>query len=111
MPWEKLVNKEMAKVRIAEWEDGVRLEIKVQPRSSRNQVAGLQDGMLKVKLTAPPVEGEANQALINFLAGLLRVGRRDIVILRGETSRLKLVGIHGISSQSVKDILAGHLTK
>ncbi|MGE5544077.1 MAG: DUF167 domain-containing protein [Bacillota bacterium] len=82
---------------ISKWDDGVRLEVKVQPRSSRNELLGFQQGVLKVKLTAPPVEGEANQALISFLAEVLGTSKRDVVILRGETSRLKLVGIHGIS--------------
>ncbi|MGI6550301.1 MAG: DUF167 domain-containing protein [Syntrophomonadales bacterium] len=82
---------------ISEWDDGVRLEVKVQPRSSRNEVLGFQQGVLKVKLTAPPVEGEANQALISFLAETMGIAKRNVVILRGETSRLKLVGIHGVS--------------
>jgi len=82
---------------ISIWDDGVRLEVKVQPRSSRNELLGFQQGVLKVKLTAPPVEGEANQALISFLAQVLGTSKRNVVILRGETSRLKLVGIHGIS--------------
>ena len=51
---------------IQETDNGIRIEVKVQPRSSRNQIAGEQDGALKVKLTAPPVEGEANQALVDF---------------------------------------------
>lgn len=82
---------------ISKWDDGVRLEVKVQPRSSRNELLGFQQGVLKVKLTAPPVEGEANQALISFLAEVFGTSKRNVVILRGETSRLKLVGIHGIS--------------
>ena len=82
---------------ISEWDDGVRLEVKVQPRSSRNELLGFQQGVLKVKLTAPPVEGEANQALTSFLAEVLGTSKRNVVILRGETARLKLVGIHGMS--------------
>lgn len=82
---------------ISDWEDGIRLEVKVQPRASRNQIAGFQDGHLRVKLTAPPVDGEANQGLIAFMAQTLGVSKRDVIILRGETARLKLIGIHGIS--------------
>jgi len=85
-------------LRISEIAEGVRLEVKVQPRSSRNQVVGEQNGVLKIKLTAPPVDGEANSALVAFLASSLKVPRQDISILRGETSRNKLVEINGISS-------------
>ncbi|HRY13362.1 MAG TPA: DUF167 domain-containing protein [Syntrophomonadaceae bacterium] len=75
---------------------GVRLEVKVQPRSSRNQIVGEQNGALKIKLTAPPVEGEANAALIDFLASCLKIPRKDITLIKGDTSRLKLVEIAGI---------------
>jgi uncharacterized protein (TIGR00251 family) len=54
-------------------QDGVRLAVRVQPRSSKNMVSGELDGFLKIKLTAPPVDGEANQALIKFLSGLLDI--------------------------------------
>ncbi|HPF20780.1 MAG TPA: DUF167 domain-containing protein [Syntrophomonas sp.] len=77
--------------------DGVCLEVQVQPRSSRNQVVGEQDGRLKIKLTAPPVEGEANQALVNFLAGLLHIPKKNIRLLRGESSRHKLIEIMGLN--------------
>ncbi|MGE5395969.1 MAG: DUF167 domain-containing protein [Chitinophagales bacterium] len=82
---------------ISAWENGVRFEVKVQPRSSRNQWSGLSDGAFKIKLTAPPVDGEANQALIEFLARSLGVSKRDVEILRGETSKLKLIGIHNLT--------------
>lgn len=75
---------------------GVRLEVKVQPRSSRNQIVGEQNGALKVKLTAPPVDGEANAALIDFLASCLKIPRKDINLVKGDTSRLKLVEIAGL---------------
>lgn len=90
---------------IMEWEDGIRLEVKVQPRSSRNQINGFQDGQLRVKLTAPPVDGEANQGLIAFIASTLGVSKRDVVILRGETSRVKLIGVHGINRDEAERIL------
>jgi uncharacterized protein (TIGR00251 family) len=80
---------------------GVCLEVQVQPRSSRNQVVGEQDGCLKVKLTAPPVEGEANQALINFLAQLLQVPKKNIKLLKGETSRHKLIEVSGVTEQEI----------
>jgi len=86
-------------------DEGLRIEVKVQPRSSRNQISGEQDGALKVKLTAPPVEGEANQALINFLARLLKVPRKNIVLIRGETARTKLIEIRGLSKEELQQAL------
>lgn len=79
--------------------DGLRVEIKVQPRSSRNQVAGETEGALKIKLTAPPVDGEANQSLVEFLASTLKVPKNRINLVRGETSRHKLVEIQGITPE------------
>ncbi len=90
---------------ISPWDDGVRMEVKVQPRSSRNELVGFQEGVLKVKLTAPPVEGEANEALISFLAEVLGTSKKNVVILRGETSRLKLVGVRGISPAEAENRL------
>lgn len=92
---------------VSDWENGVRLEVKVQPRASRNEALGFQEGVLRVRLTAPPVEGEANQALVAFLAGILGVSKRDVVILRGETARHKLVGIRGISRAEAERRLTG----
>jgi len=84
-------------LQITEITGGLRFEVRVQPRSSRNQVVGEQAGALKVKLTAPPVDGEANAALIDFLSGCLKLPRRDICLVKGETSRCKMVEIMGIS--------------
>lgn len=92
-------------IQITPVEGGVRLGVQVQPRSSRNQVVGEQDGCLKVKLTAPPVEGEANQALINFLARLLAIPKKNIKLLKGETSRHKLIEISGLSGAELLDKL------
>jgi uncharacterized protein (TIGR00251 family) len=86
-------------LRVTETREGVRLEIKVQPRSSRNQIAGEQDGVLKIKLTAPPVDREANQALIDYLSDLLGIPKRSVNLIKGETSRNKLVEISGIDKE------------
>ncbi|HQA06504.1 MAG TPA: DUF167 domain-containing protein [Syntrophomonadaceae bacterium] len=84
---------------------GVRLEIVVQPRSAKNQVCGEVEGCLKLKITAPPVDGEANQALIKFLANWLQVSRQDIVILRGESNKRKLIEIRGVSEEWLRSRL------
>lgn len=72
----------------------MRLKIKVIPRSSKNEVVGLMaDGTLKIKLTAAPVEGKANAALIKLLSDHFRVPKKDITIVQGEQSKLKLIEI------------------
>lgn len=88
-------------LKITEIKDGIRLQIKVQPRSARNQFAGEQQGVLKVKLTAPPVDGEANKALVNFLAATFKIPKRNVRILKGETARNKIVDIKGIKPDNL----------
>lgn len=90
---------------IVETGRGVRFEVKVLPRSSRNKIAGELQGALRVKLTAPPVEGEANEALISFLAGIIGVPRKNILLVRGGTSRNKLVEITGVSQNEIRSRL------
>ncbi|MBW6509855.1 MAG: DUF167 domain-containing protein [Desulfuromonadales bacterium] len=82
-------------------EEGVILALKVQPRSSKNQLVGSHNGVLKVKLTAPPVDGSANKCCRDFLAKLLSVPLRDIDIITGATSRHKRVLIKGLSCDDV----------
>ena len=77
---------------------GVVLEVLVQPRASRTRVVGAHDGRLKIQLAAPPVDGEANAALVAFLAGALGVRRADVVLLAGETGRRKRVSIAGVTA-------------
>jgi uncharacterized protein (TIGR00251 family) len=88
-------------LRITTNASGVCLEVQVQPRSSRNQIVGEQDGRLKIKLTAPPVEGEANQALINYLAQLLQIPKKNVKLLKGESARHKLIEISGVTEQEL----------
>ncbi len=76
--------------------DGIVIEVKVEPRSSKKGIAGVLDNMLKVKLTAPPVEGEANEQLIEVLAEAAGVRKSNIRILRGQSSKRKTVEIRGV---------------
>lgn len=69
------------------------LEVLVQPRASRSELVGWHDGRLKVRLSAPPVDGAANEALVDLLADKLQVSRRDISIVRGATSRRKTLRV------------------
>ena len=86
-------------------QDGVRLAVRVQPRSSKNMVSGELDGFLKIKLTAPPVDGEANQALIKFLSGLLYIPLKDIAIVHVETSQRKIIEISGVNEKWLRSRL------
>jgi hypothetical protein len=71
----------------------VRIDVRVQPRASRNEIAGVRNGVLRVRLTAPPVEGAANEGLIEFLADELGVARRQVRIVSGFGSRNKVIEV------------------
>jgi uncharacterized protein (TIGR00251 family) len=86
---------------------GLVLELLVQPRASRTRVAGEHGGRLKIQLAAPPVDGEANAALVEFLAGALGVRRAEVAILRGETGRRKTVRVAGASAAAAEAALLG----
>ncbi len=82
--------------------DGVVIKIKVQPRASKNRVAGVIGDALKVTLTAPPVDGAANAACIDFFSALLQVPKNRIEILSGHTGRTKLLKVYGLKSAEVR---------
>ena len=84
---------------------GVRIQVKVQPRAARNEVAGVAGDHLRVRLTAPPVEGEANRQLQKYLAGVFHCSPGNIRIIRGMTGRLKLLEITGIDEPEACCIL------
>lgn len=75
--------------------EGVLVRVKVTPRSSRNALAGVVEDTLRIHLTAPPVDGAANAALVEFLAGLCHLPKRNLTIVSGHTSRTKRVRIVG----------------
>jgi uncharacterized protein (TIGR00251 family) len=80
--------------------------VKVQPRASKDEIAGEMDGALKVRLRAPAVEDRANEALVEFLAGLLKTSRSAVSILSGERSRVKCIEIRGVTRRQVLSLLA-----
>lgn len=84
---------------------GVRIRVRVQPRSSHSGVSGERDGRLCIRLMAPPVDGEANEALIAFFAKSLRVSKRSVTIVSGDRSREKTVGISGVSIEHIREKL------
>lgn len=79
----------------------VTLAVRVAPRSGREEVAGFAEGVLRVRLTAPPVEGKANEALVRFLAKALGLPRGRVEIAVGEHGRSKLLRIHGVSREEI----------
>ncbi len=80
----------------------MRLSVRAQPRASRSELAGEHDGALKVRLAAPPVEGEANRELVRFLAKLLDVARSRVAVVAGETGRNKVVEVEGLTPADVE---------
>lgn len=86
---------------VRETEEGVFFAIRVLPRSSKCELAGLQGDALKIRITAPPVEGRANEACIRFLASLFNVNKNRIAIEAGHKSKNKRVSIAGLTSVDV----------
>ena len=82
--------------------EGVTLRVRVRPRSARDEVRGVQAGALVVRLTAPPVEGEANAALIRVLARALRLAPSAVELMRGQTGRDKLLRVRGLAAEFVR---------
>jgi len=83
----------------------VSFAVRVQPRASKNEVAGVMDGALKIRLQAPAVEDRANQALCVFLAELLKRPKSAVRLLSGERSRSKRVEIYGVTTQEIEALV------
>jgi uncharacterized protein (TIGR00251 family) len=81
---------------------GVTLSVKIHPRAKRNAITGTLGDALKVSLTAPPIDGKANDACIEFLAKLLQVPRSSVTIASGQSSRGKLIRVSGLSAEEVR---------
>ncbi len=75
--------------------------VRVQPRASRDEVAGMSAGVVRIRLTAPPVENRANEALVRFLAGALDVPRAQVEIVTGGRGRNKVVRVRGLAPQEL----------
>jgi uncharacterized protein (TIGR00251 family) len=73
--------------------DAILLEVRIIPRASKDQVVGISQGRLKLKLTAAPVDGKANAALVRYLADLFSIGKSRVSIIRGEKGREKTIRI------------------
>lgn len=85
-------------------EEAADLRVRVQPRASRNELISGEDG-IKVRLTSPPVDGAANEALVSFLAELLGTSKSRIRIVSGHAAREKRIRINGMSTSDVRRLL------
>lgn len=88
------------------WDRGTRIAVRVVPRAPRTELVGLHGPELKIRLHAPPVEGKANAAVVRYLAEVLGVSTSQVVLLGGERSRSKSVGVTGMSPADVAARLA-----
>ena len=84
----------------------VTFSVRVQPRASRDEVSGVIEGALKIRLRAPAVENRANEALCEFLADLLKRPKSAVRILSGDRSRTKRIEIRGVTGQQIRALLA-----
>lgn len=80
---------------------GVKISLRVYPNAARDEVLGFTDGVCHIKVAAPPVKGKANEQLIAFLGQLLGVSKSSVSIIKGHTSRSKLIAIDGLSREDV----------
>jgi uncharacterized protein (TIGR00251 family) len=90
---------------VQEREGAVTFSVRVQPRASKDEIAGEMAGALKVRLRTPAVEGRANEALVEFLAQLLITPKSAVRILSGERSRTKRLEIRGVTRQQILALL------
>jgi uncharacterized protein (TIGR00251 family) len=87
---------------VHETTSGVTFSIKVQPRAKRNAITGELGDALKISLTAPPVDGRANAACIEFFANLLKVPRSSVTIAAGQISRNKVIRVVGLPAEQIR---------
>ena len=98
-------------IKLAAKKGGVTFAVRVQPRAAKSAVTGELEGVLKIRLAAPPVEGEANEELIRLLARLFDAPRQGVEILSGHTSKNKVVSVSGISVDEASRVLTAVLNQ
>lgn len=100
-PWVRRIREQAAAPQMK----AVRLAVRVTPRAGQDRIDAMRDGVLRVRLAAPPVDGQANEALVRLLARTLGVPPRDVRVTRGESSRNKLVEIVGLDADAIQQRL------
>lgn len=88
-------------------ENALTFAIRVVPRASKSEIVGEVDGFLKVKISAPPVDGAANEEVVKVLAKALGVGKSNVSILSGETSKTKRVRVIGATPEQLRQLAVG----
>jgi uncharacterized protein (TIGR00251 family) len=91
-------------VNVREQEGAVTFDVLVQPRASRAKLGPVHDGRLKIAVTSPPVDGEANAAVIELLARTLGVSRGSVEVIAGASSRRKTVRVAGVTKQAIEEL-------
>jgi uncharacterized protein (TIGR00251 family) len=91
---------------IHESREGLTFAVKVHPRARRNSITGELGGAVKLSITAPPIDGRANQSCIEFFAKLLKVPRSSVTIASGKSSRNKVVRVAGLTAEQVRQRLS-----
>jgi len=89
-------------VALHETSAGISFAVKIHPRAKKNAITGEIGDAVKLALTAPPVEGRANQACIEFFANLLELPRSSVTIASGQTSRRKVIRVAGLSADELR---------
>ena len=92
-------------------ETQIKIAVQIYPGASKNEVTGLINDVLRIRIAAPPVKGKANKELIDYLSHLLGVSKDKLDILKGHTSRNKLISIDGLSKVSVLEKLLSDTTR
>src|ERR1700730_15753890 len=92
---------------VQETAKGIAFAVKVHPRARKNAITGTTGDALKLSLTAPPVDGKANQAVIEFFADIFKIPRSSVTITSGQTSRVKVICISGVDKATMEQHLAG----
>ncbi len=82
-----------------------RISLRVYPNAARSEVVDFTDGVWRVRVAAPPVKGKANTELLTFISQILGVGKNSLAILKGHTSRSKVIAIDGLSREEVRQRL------
>ncbi len=101
-----LLNREELLISIQDSPGGATFAVKVHPRARRNAITGELDGALKLSLTAPPLDGKANEACIEFFANLLKVPRSSVTIASGQSSRNKVIRVAGLTAEKIRKRIA-----
>lgn len=98
-------------MKLLEKDGAVRFEVHAKPRAKKSKVVGERGDAVEIALAAPPVEGAANEELVRFVGKVLGLAKRDVILVRGETSREKLLAVVGLSTVEVEERLRAAFAK